>query len=40
MGARFADRGAGILVVTHYLEEAEQCNRLGFMVAGEIIAAG
>jgi ABC-2 type transport system ATP-binding protein len=36
----FADRGAGILVVTHYLEEAEQCNRLGFMVAGEIIAQG
>jgi ABC-2 type transport system ATP-binding protein len=35
-----ADRGAGILVVTHYLEEAEQCNRLGFMVAGEIIAQG
>jgi ABC-2 type transport system ATP-binding protein len=34
----FADHGAGILVVTHYLEEAEQCNRLGFMVAGEIIA--
>lgn len=36
----FADRGAGILVITHYLEEAEQCNRLGFMVAGEIIAQG
>jgi ABC-2 type transport system ATP-binding protein len=36
----FADRGAGILVVTHYLEEAEQCNRLGFMVAGEIILQG
>jgi ABC-2 type transport system ATP-binding protein len=36
----FADRGAGIVVVTHYLEEAEQCNRLGFMVAGEIIADG
>jgi ABC-2 type transport system ATP-binding protein len=36
----FADRGAGILVVTHYLEEAEQCNRLGFMVAGEIISQG
>lgn len=36
----FADRGAGILVVTHYLEEAEQCNRIGFMVAGEIIAQG
>ena len=36
----FADRGAGVLVVTHYLEEAEQCNRLGFMVAGEIISQG
>jgi ABC-2 type transport system ATP-binding protein len=36
----FADRGAGILVVTHYLEEAEQCNKIGFMVAGEIIAQG
>jgi ABC-2 type transport system ATP-binding protein len=36
----FADRGAGICVVTHYLEEAEQCSRLGFMVAGEIIADG
>jgi ABC-2 type transport system ATP-binding protein len=36
----FADRGAGIVVVTHYLEEAEQCNKLGFMVAGEIIAQG
>jgi ABC-2 type transport system ATP-binding protein len=35
-----ADRGAGIVVVTHYLEEAEQCNLLGFMVAGEIIAQG
>jgi ABC-2 type transport system ATP-binding protein len=37
---QFADRGAGIVVVTHYLEEAEQCNRLGFMVAGEIISHG
>jgi ABC-2 type transport system ATP-binding protein len=36
----FADRGAGIVVVTHYLEEAEQCNNLGFMVAGEIISQG
>jgi ABC-2 type transport system ATP-binding protein len=36
----FADRGAGIVVVTHYLEEAEQCNSLGFMVAGEIISQG
>jgi len=36
----FADRGAGVVVVTHYLEEAEQCNQLGFMVAGEVIAQG
>jgi ABC-2 type transport system ATP-binding protein len=35
-----ADRGAAILVTTHYLEEAEQCNRLGLMVAGELVAEG
>jgi len=35
-----ADRGMGILVTTHYLEEAEQCNRLGLMVAGELVAQG
>jgi ABC-2 type transport system ATP-binding protein len=35
-----ADRGAAILVTTHYLEEAEQCNRLGFMVGGELVAEG
>ncbi len=35
-----ADRGVAILVTTHYLEEAEQCNRLGLMVAGELIAEG
>jgi drug efflux transport system ATP-binding protein len=35
-----ADRGTAILVTTHYLEEAEQCNRLGFMVAGELVAEG
>jgi len=27
-------------VTTHYLEEAEQCNRLGLMVAGELVAQG
>ena len=27
-------------MTTHYLEEAEQCNRLGFMVAGELVAEG
>ena len=36
----FADRGMGILVTTHYLEEAEQCNRLGLLVAGELVAQG
>jgi ABC-2 type transport system ATP-binding protein len=35
-----ADRGAAVLVTTHYLEEAEQCNRLGFLVAGELVAEG
>ncbi len=36
----FADRGMAILVTTHYLEEAEQCNRLGLLVAGELVAHG
>ncbi len=37
---RLADHGTAILVTTHYLEEAEQCNRLGFMVAGALVAEG
>jgi ABC-2 type transport system ATP-binding protein len=37
---RLADLGAAILVTTHYLEESEQCNRLGLMVAGELVAEG
>ena len=37
---RLADAGTAILVTTHYLEEAEQCNRLGLMVAGELVAEG
>jgi ABC-2 type transport system ATP-binding protein len=37
---RLADMGTAILVTTHYLEEAEQCNRLGLMVAGELVAEG
>jgi ABC-2 type transport system ATP-binding protein len=37
---QLADRGVAVLVTTHYLEEAEQCNRLGFMVAGELVAQG
>jgi ABC-2 type transport system ATP-binding protein len=37
---QLADRGVAVLVTTHYLEEAEQCNRLGLMVAGELVAEG
>ena len=37
---RLADHGTAILVTTHYLEEAEQCNRLGFMVAGQLVTEG
>jgi ABC-2 type transport system ATP-binding protein len=37
---RLADAGTAILVTTHYLEESEQCNRLGFMVAGALVAEG
>jgi len=36
----FADAKMAILVTTHYLEEAEQCNRLGLLVAGELVAHG
>ena len=36
----FADSGMAVLVTTHYLEEAEQCNRLGLLVAGELVAQG
>ncbi len=37
---RLADAGTAILVTTHYLEESEQCNRLGLMAAGELVAEG
>jgi ABC-2 type transport system ATP-binding protein len=37
---QLADAGSAILVTTHYLEESEQCNRLGMMVAGELMAEG
>ncbi len=36
----FAQQRTAILVTTHYLEEAENCNRMGFMVAGEIVTQG
>jgi ABC-2 type transport system ATP-binding protein len=37
---RAADRGAGALVTTHNMEEAEQCDRLVVMADGRVIATG
>ena len=36
----FARQGTAILVTTHYMNEAEQCNRMCFMVAGRKITEG
>ncbi|MFZ4639189.1 MAG: ATP-binding cassette domain-containing protein [Nodosilinea sp.] len=36
----FAQRGAAILVTTHYLEEAENCNQMALMVGGAIFTQG
>jgi ABC-2 type transport system ATP-binding protein len=35
-----ADAGTAVLVTTHFLEEAEQCNRLGLMAAGALVVEG
>jgi len=35
-----ADRGAGVLVTTHHLEEAEECDRLVMMADGLVAAEG
>lgn len=35
-----AERGVTILVTTHFMEEAEYCDRLAIMSAGEILALG
>jgi ABC-type multidrug transport system ATPase subunit len=35
-----ADRGVGILVTTHYLQEAQQCDHLMLMAAGRTVARG
>ena len=35
-----ANRGTTILVTTHYMDEAEQCGRLGFLSRGHLIALG
>ena len=35
-----AEQGAGVLVTTHHLGEAEQCDRLVVLAAGRVAAAG
>jgi ABC-2 type transport system ATP-binding protein len=35
-----ATRGMTVLVTTHYMDEAEQCDRLAFILDGRLIASG
>ena len=35
-----AGQGVTVFVTTHYMEEAEYCDRLGLIYRGELIAAG
>ena len=35
-----AERGTSILVTTHYMDEAENCNRIAFIYRGKIVAEG
>jgi ABC-2 type transport system ATP-binding protein len=35
-----ARRGVTIMITTHFMEEAEYCDRLAIMAAGEILAIG
>jgi len=35
-----AESGVGVLVTTHYMQEAEQCDRLLLMAGGRLVAAG
>jgi ABC-2 type transport system ATP-binding protein len=35
-----SNAGMTVLVTTHYMDEAEQCDRLAFILAGELIAEG
>lgn len=35
-----AEAGAGVLVTTHQMEEAEECDRLAVMAAGRVVAEG
>lgn len=35
-----SDAGTTVLVTTHYMDEAEHCDRLGMMLAGRLVALG
>jgi ABC-2 type transport system ATP-binding protein len=35
-----ADQGVTVFVTTHYMEEAEYCNRIGLIDRGQLIALG
>ena len=35
-----SDRGVGVLVTTHYMQEARQCDRLLLMADGRLVAQG
>ena len=35
-----ADRGAGVLVSTHYMDEAERCHRIHYISYGKLLASG
>src|SRR5260370_2294742 len=37
---RMSDEGVTIFVTTHYMDEAEYCNRLALMYRGELVALG
>jgi ABC-2 type transport system ATP-binding protein len=34
------ERGVTLFVTTHYMEEAERCNRMGFIYGGKLLAVG
>ncbi len=36
----FADAGTTVMVTTHYMDEAEHCNRLALIYGGKIVARG
>ena len=35
---QLSSQGTAVLVTTHYMEEAEQCNRIGMIFAGRLVA--